>query len=74
MAALAAPQRAANAYPNRGPCASIMNPTTDAPAAIPTAIPLLSHDMASVRRLGLACASSRLNPAISVGAMASPHR
>ena len=42
--------------------------------AIPTAMPLLSQDMASVRRPGLACASSRLNPAISVGAMASPHR
>ena len=37
-------------------------------------MPLLSQDMASVRRPGLACASSRLNPAISVGAMVSPHR
>ena len=49
-------------------------PTTDAPAATPTEIPLLSQDMASVRRPGLACASSRLNPAMRVGAMVSPHR
>jgi hypothetical protein len=51
-----------------------MKPTTDAPTASPTPMPLLSQDMASVRRPGLACASSKLNPAISVGAMASPHR
>jgi len=51
-----------------------MKPATDAPAATPTEIPLLSQDMASVRRPGLACASSRLKPAISVGAMVRPHR
>ena len=49
-------------------------PTTDAPAARPTPMPLLSQDMASVSRPGLACASSRLKPAIRVGAMVSPHR
>ena len=49
-------------------------PATDAPTARPTPIPLLSQDMASVRLPGLACASSRLKPAISVGAMVSPHR
>jgi len=46
----------------------------DAPAATPTAMPLLSQDMASVRRPGLACVSSSVNPAIRVGAIASPHR
>lgn len=51
-----------------------MKPTTDAPAATPTEIPLDSHDMASVRRDGSACSSSRLNPAISVGAIDIPHR
>jgi hypothetical protein len=52
----------------------MMNPTTDAPAATPTPMPLPSQDIASVRRDGSACASSRLNPAIAVGAMASPLR
>ena len=52
VTALAAPQTAANAYPARGPCASRMKPTTDEPAARPTPMPLLSQDMASVRRPG----------------------
>jgi hypothetical protein len=52
----------------------MMKPTAAAPIARPTAIPLLSQAMASVRLPGLACASSRLKPAISVGAMVSPHR
>jgi hypothetical protein len=74
VAALARPQAAANAYPTRGPRASMMKPTTDAPPATPTAMPLLSQDMASVRLPRRACASSRLKPAMSVGAMVSPHR
>jgi hypothetical protein len=72
--ALAAPHSAANAYPARGPSASTTNPTTDAPQATPTEMPLLSQDMASVRLPGYACSSSRLKPAMSVGAMVSPHR
>jgi hypothetical protein len=68
------PHPAANRYPHRLPCASRMKPTTDAPAATPTPIPLDSQAIASVRRSGVACASSRLNPVISVGAMVIPHR
>jgi hypothetical protein len=51
-----------------------MKPTTDAPAATPTEMPLLSHDMASVRLPRCACPSSRLKPAMSVGAIVRPHR
>jgi len=74
VAALATPHPAANAYPTRGPWASMTKPTTDAPTATPTEIPLLSQDMASVRLPRCACASSRLKPAMSVGAMVRPHR
>jgi hypothetical protein len=72
--ALATPHTAANAYPARGPRESMTKPTTDAPAATPTAMPLLSQEMASVRLPGYACASSRLKPAMSVGAIVRPHR
>jgi hypothetical protein len=44
------------------------------PAATPTEIPVDSQVIASVRRPGRACASTRLNPAINVGAIVSPHR
>jgi hypothetical protein len=50
--ALATPHTAANAYPARGPRESMTKPTTDAPAATPTAMPLLSQEMASVRLPG----------------------
>ena len=52
----------------------MMNPTTEDPVATPTAIPVLSQVRASVPRPGRAWAWTRLNPAISVGAMASPLR
>jgi hypothetical protein len=71
---LTPPQDAANAYPQCGPNASRMNPAAVAPQATPTEIPVLSHDIASVRRPGSACSSSRLYPAMSVGAIVSPHR
>jgi hypothetical protein len=49
-----------------------MNPAAVAPQATPTEIAVDSQDIASVVRPGSACDSSRLNPAISVGAMVSP--
>ena len=54
------PQLAANTYPQRAPWASMMNPTTDDPAATPTAIPVLSQVIASVLRPGRAWAWARL--------------
>ena len=74
MSTLAPPLPAANPYPHRGPNASRMNPAAVAPRATPTPIPVDSHDMASVVGPGSACDSSRLYPAISVGAIVSPHR
>ncbi len=68
------PHDAANAYPHREPSASSTNPAAVAPHATPTKIPVDSQDMASVVRPGSACDSMRLNPAISVGAIVSPHR
>jgi hypothetical protein len=50
------------------------NPAAVAPQATPTEIPVLSQDIASVRRPGSACSSSRLYPAMSVGAIVIPHR
>ena len=54
------PEAAANAYPQRGPNASRMNPTAVAPSATPTEMPVPSHDIASVARPGSAVDSSRL--------------
>jgi hypothetical protein len=51
-----------------------MNPAAVEPHATPTEMPVDSHDIASVDRPGLAVDSSRLYPAISVGAMVIPHR
>jgi hypothetical protein len=45
-----------------------------APHATPTEIPVDSQAIASVVRPGRAVDSSRLNPAISVGAIVIPHR
>ena len=50
------------------------NPAAVAPQATPTPIPVFSQDIASVVRPGQACDSIRLYPAISVGAIAIPHR
>ena len=44
------------------------------PQATPTEIPVDSHDIASVARPGRDVDSSRLYPAISVGAIVIPHR
>src|SRR5579859_741607 len=74
MAAAVTPHAAANAYPQRGPNASRMNPTAVAPQATPTEIPVDSQDIASVARPGSAPDSSRLYPAISDGAIVMPHR
>ena len=68
------PHDAANAYPHRGPNASRTKPAPVAPHATPTKIPVDSQDIASVVRPGRACDSMRLKPAISVGAIVSPHR
>src|ERR1700722_18624656 len=51
-----------------------MNPAAVAPTATPTEIPVDSQDIASVVRPGSAVDSSRLNPAIRVGAIVMPHR
>lgn len=51
-----------------------MNPMAVAPHATPTEMPVDSQDMASVALPGSAVDSSRLYPAISVGAIVSPHR
>ena len=68
------PHEAANTYPHRAPNASRMNPPAVAPQATPTPIPGESQVIASVVRPGQACSSMRLYPAISVGAIAIPHR
>jgi hypothetical protein len=74
MSADVTPQAPANAYPQRGPNASRTNPVTADPQATPTEIPVDSQAIASVDRPGGACSSSRLNPAIRVGAMVIPLR
>jgi hypothetical protein len=51
-----------------------MNPAAVAPPATPTSTPVDSHDIASTARPGRAVDSSRLYPAISVGAMVIPDR
>jgi len=74
MSAAVTPDAAANAYPQRAPKASRMNPAAVEPHATPTEMPVDSHDIASVARPGLEVDSSRLYPAISVGAIVIPHR
>src|SRR3984893_19486204 len=74
MRAAVTPDAAANAYPQRAPKASKMNPAAVEPHATPTEMPVDSHDMASVARPGLEVDSSRLYPAMSVGAIVIPHK
>src|ERR1700722_15881275 len=74
MSAAVTPDAPANAYPQRAPNASRTNPAAVEPHATPTEMPVDSQDMASVVRPGSAVDSSRLNPAISVGAIVIPHR